>query len=149
MDTIDLGEVYGYTAIDTFTKEAQMVIRPTLLQASDGKVALEHIMTFFGHCEVLQTDGGSEFEAECAEAIPTFTDRHRIARPYKKNEQAFIECFNGTFRREELGRTPFRESDLVLVQQPADEFLDYYHYVRPHLALDMKTPVQFMESHLR
>jgi len=65
MDTIDLGEVDGYTAIDTFTKEAQVIIRPTL-QASDGKIALEQSMAFFGHCQVIQTDGGSEFEAECA-----------------------------------------------------------------------------------
>jgi transposase InsO family protein len=147
MDTIDLGEVYGYTAIDTFTKEAQLVVRPTL-QATDGKLAVQQIMAFFGCCEVLQTDGGSEFEAECAQTIPSFADRHRIARPYKKNEQAFIECFNGTLRREEFGRTPFQESDMLLVQHRADAFLDYYHHKRPHLALCMKTPAQFMESHL-
>jgi IS30 family transposase len=96
MDTLDLGELYAFTAIDTFTREAQVVIRPAL-QAKDSKAALEQVMRAFGRCEVIQTDGGSEFE-HFAEAVADYTNRHRIARPYKKNEQAFIECFNGTLR---------------------------------------------------
>jgi transposase InsO family protein len=148
MDTLDLGDLYAYTAIDTFTREAQLVIRPSL-QAQDGRLALEHIMAVFGRCAVLQTDGGSEFKAEYAQAVHRFADRHRIARAYKKNEQAFIEAFNGTLRREEFGRTPFHASDLALAQQRADAFLEYYHFKRPHMALHMLTPAQFAESHLR
>jgi transposase InsO family protein len=149
MDTLDLDGVYAYTAIDTYTKEGQVVIRPTL-QAQDGKAALEHIMAYFGHCEVLQTDGGSEFEKDFAEAVPIYAKQHVIARPYKKNDQAFIECFNGTLRREEFGDTPFKATDQPLAQQRADDYLDYYHHKRPHLSLEMKTPAQFvMESHLR
>jgi transposase InsO family protein len=148
MDTLDLGEVYAYTAIDTFTREGQVLIRPTL-QAEDGKAALEHIMQVFGHCQVIQTDGGSEFEKDFVEAVDDYVERHRIARPYKKNEQAFIECFNGTLRREEFGHTPFKASDLELAQERADAFLDYYHHKRPHLALGMMTPAKFAESHLR
>jgi len=148
MDTLDLGELYAYTAIDTFTREGQVVIRPTL-QAEDGKVALEHIIQVFGHCQVIQTDGGSEFEKDFAQVVTDYADRHRIARPYKKNEQAFIECFNGTLRREEFGHTPFKACERELAQLRADAFLDYYHHQRPHLALDMMTPAQFAESHLR
>jgi IS30 family transposase len=148
MDTLDLGELYAYTAIDTFTREGQVLIRPSL-QAEDGKAALEQIMQVFGHCEVIQTDGGSEFEKDFAEVVDDYADHHRIARPYKKNEQAFIECFNGTLRREEFGHTPFKASELELAQQRANAYLDYYHNQRPHLALDMMTPAKFAESHLR
>jgi transposase InsO family protein len=98
---------------------------------------------------VVQTDGGSEFEKDFAEAVDDYACRHRIARPYKKNEQAFIECFNGTLRREEFGHTPFKASELELAQQRATAYLDYYHHQRPHLALGMMTPAQFAESHLR
>jgi IS30 family transposase len=97
MDTLDLGELYAFTAIDTFTKEAQVVMRPSL-QAEDDKAALEQIMRAFGQYQVIQTDGGSEFEKDFAEAVADYTNRYRIARPYKKNERAFIECFNGTLR---------------------------------------------------
>ena len=149
MDTLDLGELFAFTALDTYTREGQIVMRPSLT-AEDGKAALEQIMQTFGHAEVIQTDGGSEFEAECAQTIPSYAEGYRIARPYKKNEQAFIECFNGTLRREEFGHVAFQATDLQLAQQRADAFLTYYHYQRPHLALAMKTPAQFVaESHLR
>jgi transposase InsO family protein len=151
VDTLDLGEVYAYTAMDTFTREAAIVMRPSL-QAADGKVALAKIGAQLGRVVLLQTDGGSEFKAECAESLHRHCDQHRVARPYKKNEQAFIEAFNGTLRREEFGRTPFKVEDLALAQQRADAFLDYYHHRRPHLALKMLTPAQFAqavaESHL-
>jgi transposase InsO family protein len=147
VDTVDLGEVYAYTAIDTFTREAAIVMRPSL-QAADGRAALARLMQHFGRVQVLQTDGGSEFKAECAEGMHHWAERHRIARAYKKNEQAFIEAFNGTLRREEFGHEKFRAEQLALAQQAADEFLDYYHHRRPHLSLDMMTPAQFAESHL-
>ena len=147
VDTLDLGQVYAYTAIDTFTREAAIVMRPSL-QAADGRLALHSLMSRFGRVEVLQTDGGSEFKAECAEGMYLWAQRHRIARAYKKNEQAFIEAFNGTLRREEFGHATYRLDELDLAQQHADEFLLYYHHQRPHLALNMMTPTQFVESHL-
>jgi transposase InsO family protein len=147
MDTMDLGAIYAYTAIDTFTREAHVVIRPSL-QAEDGRLAMETIMHKFGWCDLLQTDGDSEFKADCQQKIYRYAAHHRIARPYKNNEQAFIESFNSTLRREEFGRTPFKAGDLDLAQQRADAFLDYYHNMRPHMSLNMQTPSQFAESYL-
>lgn len=147
VDTVDLGEVYAYTAIDTFTREAAIIMRPSL-QAADGRIALERLMAAFGRVSLLQTDGGSEFKAECAEGMHRWAAQHRIARAYKKNEQAFIEAFNGTLRREEFGHMKFCADELALAQEYADAFLDYYHTRRPHLSLDMLTPAQFAESHL-
>ena len=148
MDTVDLGEIYAFTAIDTYTKEAVVVMQPGLT-AQHGQRALEGVADAFGPLRLLQTDGGSEFEKEFAQVVHQYAQEHVIARPYKKNDQAFIECFNGTLRREEFGHTPFKATDLALAQQRADAFLDYYHRQRPHLALDMKTPFEFAaESHL-
>lgn len=148
MDTVDLGEVYAFTAIDTYTKQAVVLMRSSIT-AQDGKAALEELARQFGPIQTLQTDGGSEFEKDFVEVVDLYADEHVIARPYKKNDQAFIECFNGTLRREEFGRTPFKAHDLSLAQQRADEFLAYYHQQRPHLSLDMQTPAQFVaESHL-
>jgi transposase InsO family protein len=147
VDTVDLGAVYAYTAIDTFTREAAIVMRPSL-QAADGRLALATLMQRFGRVALIQTDGGSEFKAECAEGMHRWADHHRIARAYKKNEQAFIEAFNGTLRREEFGHMKFQADQLELAQDDADTFLAYYHTRRPHLSLDMLTPAQFAESHL-
>jgi transposase InsO family protein len=147
VDTVDLGALYAYTAIDTFTREAAIVVRPSL-QAADGRRALATLMQSFGHVQLIQTDGGSEFKAECAEGMHRWANRHRIARAYKKNEQAFIEAFNGTLRREALGYPKYRADQLAAAQQAVDEFLTYYHQRRPHLSLNMLTPARFAESHL-
>jgi len=147
VDTVDLGDVYAYTAIDTFTREAAIVVRPTL-QAADGRLALAALMQRFGRVTLLQTDGGSEFKAECGAGMQLWAAQHRIARAYKKNEQAFIEAFNGSLRREALGYEKYRPEQLAEAQHAADDFLDYYHNRRPHLSLAMRTPAQFAESHL-
>ncbi len=43
-----------------------------------------------------QTDGGPEFRGD----LFLFCNRHRIARPYRKNEQSYIESFNRTVKKE-------------------------------------------------
>jgi transposase InsO family protein len=130
MDTVELGEVFAFTAIDTYTREAFILMRPGLTSA-DGKAALEELARRFGPIQTLQTDAGSEFEAQFLAVVNQYAQQHVIARPYRKNDQAFIECFNGTLRREEFGRTPFKRSDLALAQRRADDYLAYYHHQRP------------------
>lgn len=80
------------------------MLRPTLT-SDDGAAFLRTAMSrrFTGRVEVLQTDGGPEFKGAFAQQARTYCDRHRIARPYKKNEQAYIESFNRTLRKECLG----------------------------------------------
>ena len=57
-------------------------------------------MVYFGSCEVLQTDGGKEFMDGFEEQVGCYAQRHRVARPYRKNEQAFVESFHRTLRTE-------------------------------------------------
>lgn len=38
--------------------------------------------------------------------------RHRIVRPYKENEQSYIESFNRTLRKECLGWASYRVEEL-------------------------------------
>lgn len=68
MDTVDLGEVYAYTAVDIYTREAQVVLRPGVT-SQDGRRALERMMAYFGSCQVVQTDGGPEFGGEFEERV--------------------------------------------------------------------------------
>ena len=111
-------------------------------------ISFAALMQAFGHVQLIQTDGGSEFKAECGAGMHLWANRHRIARAYKKNEQAFIEAFNGTVRREALGYPQYRADQLAEAQHAVDEFLTYYHQRRPHLSLNMLTPAHFAESHL-
>lgn len=88
---------------------------------------------FDAKVSLIQTDGGSEFEAEFVQAVGGFCDRHRVARPYKKNEQAYIESFNRTVRKECLGWSKYKPDQIPDLTADVEAFLARYHYHRPHL----------------
>ena len=144
MDTIDFGDVYAFTAIDTHTREGQVVLRPGLT-SGDGAIALKRVMSYFGRCQVMQTDGGSEFEGDFAAALSQYAGQHRVARPYRKNEQAHIERFNRTVRHECLGWIKYRAQQIPELQTHVEQWLHYYHFVRPSMAFEpMQTPMEFL-----
>jgi transposase InsO family protein len=147
MDTVDFGGVFAFTAIDIYTREGQVVLQPGIT-AMHGQAALKTFMAYFGRCQIIQTDGGSEFEADFAQLVPAYADQHRIARPYKKNEQAFIECFNLTVRKECLGWEKYAPHQILPLQTDVQTWLHYYHFVRPSMAFQPMRPIFISVSHL-
>lgn len=142
MDSIDFGGLFAFTAIDIFTREADILLAPELT-AGYGLRFLNQSMErrFDRHVYLLQTDGGPEFKADFLIALPSFCDRHRIARPYRKNEQSYIESFNRTVRKECLGWNRYQSHELDECTGMVESFLKRYHYHRPHLGLGMRTPL--------
>ena len=142
MDTIDFGDLFAFTGIDIFTREADILMAPALT-ASYGYQFLQQSMErrFGGHVTLLQTDGGPEFKEEFKTHVHEYCDRHRVARPYKKNEQSYVESFNRTVRKECLGWTKYRAYELPQCMQLVETFLDRYHYHRPHMGLGMRPPL--------
>jgi len=143
MDTIDFGNIFAFTAVDIFSREADVLLRPTLTSA-DGVIFLETCMQrrFNGHTELLQADGGSEFKDKFKQKVPMYADRFRISAPYKKNEQSYIESFNRTVRKECLGWNHYKTKEILELSSYVDTFLERYHYHRPHLGLGMRTPLE-------
>lgn len=136
MDTIDFGKVFAFTAVDIFSREADVYLAPALTSVEGKNFLLRCVpLRFCGFVDLIQTDGGSEFEGEFAARVGAFCARHRVSRPYRKNEQAFIESFNRTVRAECLGWDAYQPGDIPALQQVADAFLERYHYHRPHLGL--------------
>jgi len=142
MDTVDFGELFAFTAVDIFSKEIDVMLLPGLT-ATDGQLFLHTAMKrrFNNFVELIQTDGGPEFKAEFHVDTRLFSHRHRLARPYKKNEQSYIESFNRSFRKECLGWGKYRASQLPELTVEVNEYLNWYHYRRPHLGLSLKTPL--------
>jgi len=134
-DTVDFGEVYAYTYIDTFTRQAFVD-----LESADGYASLTAATKKFKQVRLLQNNGGPEFKAEFAENIKIFAHQHRMSRPYKKNEQSFIESFNRTLRKECLGWHKYYREELPEMVEKVDNFLKYYNNERAHLSLNMKAP---------
>ncbi len=150
MDTIDFGELYAFTAIDIYTREADILIANELT-ADLGLQFLNRSMSrrFGGYVKLIQTDGGPEFKAAFESNAPIFCDRHRVARPYRKNEQAYIESFNRTVRKECLGWIKYRATQLSECQEMVEVFLERYHYHRPHMGKGMVPPLCHKERDCR
>ena len=142
MDSIDFGGIYAFTAIDIFSKEADIFLAPAL-NAHYGCQFLSQSMTrrFGGHVALIQTDGGPEFKADFMASVHRFCDALRVSRPYKKNEQAYIESFNRTVRKECLGWQTYRVDQLSECTALVEDFLNRYHYHRPHISLAMRPPL--------
>jgi len=142
MDTIDFGGLFAFTAIDIFTKEADILLSPELTARFGCQFLYQSMRRRFGsHVHLLQTDGGPEFKAEFKSNVPFFCDRHRVARPYRKNEQSYIESFNRTVRKECLGWQNYRPGELDECTRLVGSFLKRYHYHRPHMSLSMTPPL--------
>lgn len=143
MDTIDFGDVFAFTAVDIFSREADVFLAPHLT-AVYGYEFLKYSMQrrFDNHSELIQTDGGPEFEDEFKKHVLEYTKRHRVSHPYKKNEQSFIESFNRTVRKECLGWNKYKSREIPELTGYVEEFLDRYHYHRPHIGRGMKPPLE-------
>jgi len=148
MDTVDFGYVFAFTGIDIFSKDASVLLLPTLTSL-DGLCFLEYSMEQrFKHTNLLQVDGGPEFKGEFKQNVFRFADRFRNARPYKKNEQSYIESFNRSLRKECLGWTKYASKDIPELQKEVNHYLDYYHSKRVHLGLNLQTPNDILKKYL-
>lgn len=143
MDTLDFGEIFAFTGIDIYSKEADILLAPELT-GQYGYHFLRQSMErrFNEYVKLIQTDGGPEFKDEFKQHVLEYTQRHRIAHPYKKNEQAYIESFNRSLRKECLGWAKYKRKELSAVIREVEEYLEYYHKVRPHISRGMRPPLE-------
>lgn len=143
MDTVDFGEIFAFTGVDIFSKEVDILLAPELT-AFYGYQFLKQSMQrrFNSFVDLIQTDGGPEFKDEFKRHVLEYTQRHRIAQPYKKNEQSYIESFNRSLRKECLGWTKYKLKELPILTKEVEDYLLYYHQKRPHISLGMRPPLK-------
>ena len=147
MDTVDFGEVFAFTGVDIFAKDVAVKLYPDLTSSSGAKFLTHAMENRYKHSDLIQADGGPEFKDEFKKIVLNYTDRFRVARPYKKNEQAYIESFNRSLRKECLGWGKYKPCDIPSMEHDLEEYLVYYHKRRPHMGLNMKTPNQILEEY--
>lgn len=147
MDSVDFGSIFAFTAIDIFVKDVFVKLYPSLTSADGENFLHQAFKERYKHTNLLQTDGGSEFKDQFKRKVHLYTDRFRISRPYRKNEQAFIEAFNRSLRKECLGWSKYSKSELPILERELGEYLIYYHKKRVHLSLNMKTPNEVLKSY--
>ena len=106
---------------------------------------LDRLVTERGKPQRLRSDNGPEFISQELQdwCKDKGVELHWI-EPGKPTQNAYIERFNGTFRREVLNANVF--SSLAQVRRTVDEWLVEYNTVRPHQALAFMTPVEYRQA---
>lgn len=146
-DTVDFGGLFVYTAVDIFTREVSAIVGDNLTD-EEGGACIKEICQRLGPCRVFQTDNGGEFGKECHVVIRRFARQHRKIHAYRKNENAYIESFNRTLRKECLGWVNYQPKDKNRIQALLNDYLIFYNTQRPHLGLGLKIPAEVKKSHL-
>lgn len=131
--------------IDDYNREVLGVEVDYSLPAGRVLRLLDNLVERYGKPTRLRSDNGPEFISQvlqdwCADKQVVL---HRI-EPGKPTQNAYIERFNGTFRREVLNANTF--SSLAQVRRTVDAWLVEYNTERPHQALKFMTPVEYRQA---
>lgn len=92
----------------------------------------------------LQSDHGPEFSKWFTKMVAADGMAHRHSRVRRPNDNAHLERFNRTIQEECLNRV---SRNLRSWKKEIPEYLRYYNGERPHMGLQMKTPLEVMQSY--
>jgi transposase len=89
MDSVLFGDVFAFTAIDIYSKESDVLLRPSL-EATDGQAFLQACMPrrFDSFAQIIQTDGGSELKKSSEIRFPitvSAIELHGLTRKMSKH----------------------------------------------------------------
>lgn len=148
IDTIHDGEpsrrLYVYTLLDVCSRWAFALPSLTInthnsLSFIDG---FRNISPFA--VATLQSDHGPEFSKWFTKRICEKGLAHRHSRVRQPNDNAHLERFNRTLQDECLNRIP---RTIKMWQKEIPEYLSWYNQKRPHMGLDMKSPLDIIKGH--
>jgi putative transposase len=129
------------TVIDVYTREALALVADRSLTGIKVAAALTPLIGRRGRPLAITVDNGGEFVSRAMDAWAYAHDvRLEFIRPGKPVENAFIESFNGRLRDECLNAHVFDSP--VEAQRVLDAWRHDYNHVRPHSALQDRTPVE-------
>lgn len=92
----------------------------------------------------LQSDHGPEFSKWFTKQCLASGINHRHSRVRRPTDNSHLERFNRTIQEECLARVPRSFSSW---QRAIPEYLRYYNTERPHMGLQMRTPLKVITSY--
>lgn len=91
--------------------------------------------------KTIQSDNGPEYSKYFTQRLKLQNITHRHTRVRKPNDNAHIERFNRTIQDEALANIPHK---IPILNEKIKQYLYSYNHERPHLALNLQSPIQFM-----
>lgn len=138
---------YLYAIMDIFSRFKLGVMLPLLDQELAIRTASEIVPWLPFKSDFIQTDNGLEFQGR----FKTFVTgelglQHHYIHKSSPNENAVIERSFRTDEEEFFFRLDHRPRDLQELNLLYQQFLSYYNTERPHLGIDLLTPVAKIKS---
>lgn len=138
---------YLYAIMDIFSRFKLGVMLPLLDQALAIRTASEIVPWLPFKSDFIQTDNGLEFQNRFSDYVTKELKlKHHYIHKSSPNENAVIERSFRTDEEEFFFRLERRPKDLNQLNLLYQEFLVYYNTERPHLGIDLQTPVAKIES---
>jgi putative transposase len=132
-----------FNLLDDFNREALAIEVDTSLRAERIIRVLEQTVRWRGKPQRIRVDNGPEFVSA---TLGLWCEQHQInlqfIQPGKPSQNAYIERFNGSFRRDVLDAYLFET--LTQVRILAEEWMNDYNYKRPHDALGGRSPADML-----
>ena len=93
---------------------------------------------------MIQSDHGSEFAKWFSKQVLASGVEHRHSRVRRPTDNGHVERFIRTIQQECLSRNP---RSFEAWQKAIPEFIHYYNTERPHMGLNMRTPIEVVQSY--
>lgn len=147
IDTIHDGphpnRLYIYTLIDVHSRWAYAKAVSSMSTHHSARFVREVKQHIPFIIQTLQSDHGPEFSKWFSKHCLAGKIQHRYSRVRRPTDNGHLERFNRTIQQECLRGLPRK---LSVYRKAIPDYLHYYNAQRPHMGLDMKTPLEIIKQ---
>lgn len=144
VNPLDHSKLYIYTVIDLYSRMAYVKIADKLSE-KNAAITIFEAQAYMGFpFKMVQSDNGAEFQTHFQGRLNHSGIRTRHSRVRHPNDDAHIERFNRTLRKECIGAYNPNKT-IETIHCKLDRFINYYNYDRIHLGIGLRTPYEVLQ----
>jgi transposase InsO family protein len=136
--------LYVYTMIDVCSRWSYAEPLERISAEASWRFVQSALSSLPFSPKLIQSDHGAEFSKHFQKQLLAHEIAHRHTHIRSPTENGHLERFNRTIQEECLSRVP---KTLHAYRKAIPEYLDFYNTERPHMGIDMRTPLEVMQSY--